>query len=118
MRAYVERDPATLDRVLPNDFLFTRTLGRAFDKRRLLGALAYGELSLDSYERNVRRVTVVNNTAVAVGHDRVRGRYRCRDISGTYHFSSIYVGSGGGWRVAAAHAYRLDGAPRGPDRSA
>jgi hypothetical protein len=110
VRAYVARDLGTLGRVLPYDFLFTRSLGRAFNKLQLMEALASGELAFDTYERNVRKVTVVNNTAVAVGHDRVRGRYRGRDISGTYHFSSIYVGRGGEWQVAAAHAYRLDDA--------
>lgn len=114
VRAYVERDLETLDRVLPYDFLFTRTLGRAFNKQQLMEALASGELALDSYERNVHKVTVVNNTAVAVGHDRVRGRYKGRDISGTYNFSSIYVGREGEWQVAAAHAYRLDDDPAKP----
>jgi|SRR5919205_1109354 hypothetical protein len=108
VRAYVERDLATLDRVLPPDFLFTRSLGRAFNKAELMGAIASGELALEEYERNVRKVTVVNNTAHAIGLDRVRGRYQGRDISGTYHFNSIYVEQEGGWRVVAAHAYRLD----------
>ena len=108
VRAYVERDLATLDRVLPTDFVFTRSLGRAFNKRQLMEALASGELALDTYQRTVRKVTVVNNTAHAIGDDLVRGSYQGRDISGTYHFSSIYVEHEGGWQVAAAHAYRLD----------
>jgi hypothetical protein len=112
IRAYVERDLATLDRLLPPDFLFTRSLGRAFDKQELLEALGSGELAFEEYERSVRKVTVLNNTAHAIGHDRVRGRYQGRDISGTYHFSSIYVGrEDGGWQVAVAHAYRLDEDP-------
>ncbi|HEY9283490.1 MAG TPA: nuclear transport factor 2 family protein [Pyrinomonadaceae bacterium] len=108
VRAYVERDLATLDRVLPRDFQFTRSLGRAFDKAQLIEALASGELALEAYERRVRKVTVVNNTAHAIGHDLVRGRYKGRDIGGSYHFSSIYVQQEGGWQVVAAHAYRLD----------
>lgn len=111
VRAYVERDLATLDRVLPTDFVFTRSLGRAFNKRQLMETLASGELTLSEYERNVRKVTVVNNTAVAVGHDRVRGSYQGRDISGDYHFSSIYVEHAAGWQVAVAHAYRIDDDP-------
>ena len=114
VRAYVERDVATLDRVLPNNFVFTRSIGRAFSKSQLLEALESGELVLDEYDRNVRKVTIANNTAVAVGHDRVRGRYQGRDISGTYHFSSIYVEQGGEWQVAAAHAYLLDEDPAQP----
>ena len=108
VRAYVERDLATLDRILPADFLFTRSLNRAFNKAELMSAIASGELALEEYERNVRKVTVVNNTAHAIGHDRVRGRYKGRDISGDYHFNSIYVEQEGGWQVVAAHAYRLD----------
>jgi Domain of unknown function (DUF4440) len=107
-RAYVERDVATLDRILPPDFVFTRSLGRALSKDELLVALASGELALEVYERHVRKVTVINNTAHAIGHDRVRGSYKGADISGTYHFSSVYVEQGGEWRVVAAHAYRLD----------
>ena len=114
VRAYVERDLATLDRVLPGNFVFTRSLGRAFSKSQLLEALESGELVLDEYERNVQKVTVANNTAVAVGHDRVRGSYQGRDIGGTYHFSSIYVEQEGQWQVAAAHAYLLDEDPAQP----
>lgn len=108
VRAYVERDVATLDRVLPDDFVFTRSLGRALSKTELLEALTSGELALEEYERSVQKVTVVHNTAHAVGHDRVRGSYKGNDISGTYHFSSVYVEQGGEWQVVAAHAYRLD----------
>lgn len=111
VRAYVERDLATLDRLLPTDFVFTRSLGRAFNKRQPVGALSSGELTLSGYERKVRKLTVVNNTAVAVGHDRARGSYQGRDIGGDYHFGSIYVENAGGWRVAVAHAYRLDNDP-------
>ena len=111
VRAYVERDLATLDRVLPPDFLFTRSLGRAFNKRQLMESLATGELALTEYERTVRKVTVIHNTAHAIGYDRVRGSYQGRDISGTYHFSSIYVEHAGGWQVAVAHAYRIDDDP-------
>jgi hypothetical protein len=107
-RAYAERDLATLDRLLPPDFLFTRSLGRTFSKSELLGALESGELTLEEYDRRVRKVTVVNNTAHAIGHDLIRGSYQGRDISGTYHFSSIYVEQNGEWQVVATHAYLLD----------
>ena len=113
VRAYVECDLATLDRVLPPNFMFTRSLDRAFNKAQLMEALASGELALEEYERDVRKVTVVHNTAHAVGYDRIRGRYKGRDISGTFHFSSIYVEQEGDWQVVAAHAYPLGDEPAG-----
>ena len=114
VRAYVERDLATLDRVLPPDFMFTRSLDRAFNKAELMEALASGELALEEYERNVQKVTVVNNTAHAVGYDRIRGQYKGRDISGSFQFSSVYVEHEGEWQVVAAHAYPLGDAPAQP----
>ena len=114
VRAYVDRDLATLDRVLPRDFMFTRSLDRALNKAQLMEALASGDLVLEEYERDVRKVTVVNNTASAVGHDRIRGRYKGRDIGGSFHFSSVYVEQEGEWRVVAAHAYRLEDDPAQP----
>ena len=107
VQAYVRRDLAALEQRLPYDFLFTRTLGRAFNKPQLLEVLTSGELVFASYTRYVRQVSVHVNRAVATGHDEVTGRYQGRDISGRYAFSSLYVERDGLWEVVSAHAYRL-----------
>jgi hypothetical protein len=108
VQAYVQRDIATLERRLPYDFLFTRTLEKAFNKPQLIEVLTSGELTFESYERHVTNVSVYANTAVATGHDNVKGQYKGRDISGRYHFNSIYVEREGLWEVISAHAYRIE----------
>jgi hypothetical protein len=111
VHAYVQRDVATLERRLPYDFLFTRTLGRAFNKPQLIEVLTSGELMFESYERHVAQVSVHMNMAVARGHDEVTGQYKGRDISGRYEFSSIYIERDGLWEVVSAHAYRIEPKP-------
>jgi hypothetical protein len=108
VQAYVQRDIATLEQRLPYDLLFTRSLGRAFNKPQLIEVLSSGELTFESYERHVTHVSVYMNTAVATGHDDVKGQYKGRDISGRYQFSSIYVERDGLWEVVSAHAYRVE----------
>ena len=116
VHAYVQRDIVTLERRLPYDLLFTRTLGRAFNKPQLIEALTSGELVFEFYERHVAQVNVHMNMAVARGHDEIKGRYKGRDISGRYHFSSTYVERDGLWEVVSAHAYRIESDPvQGPE---
>ena len=105
--AYAARDVATLDRLLPEHFTFTRPGGVVLTKAQLLRLIGLGELV---YERINRRYDYVNahlNTAVVIGRDTVVGSYQGRDLSGQYRFCSMYLRAGGGWQVAVTHTHRL-----------
>ena len=105
--AYLRRDVAALDRLLPEHFTFTRPSGIVLGKAQLLQAIASGELSYESFDRQYDEVSVYLNTSSAIGQDTVRGQYQGRDISGQYRFSNMYVERGGRWVVVATHASRL-----------
>lgn len=106
IEAYLKRDIATLNRLLPDKYIFTRSFG-FFSKTELLKAIESGELIFESFDRQYLDVNVYLNTAVAVGRDRVKGRYKGRDISGWFRFSNMYVLHDGQWQVVATHSTRL-----------
>lgn len=109
--AYINRDTATLARMLSDYFTFTSPIGGVLTKLQLLAAIAQRELIFESIERHYDRISVHRNTASATGHDTVRGSYRGQDFSGQYHFRTTYVQRGHGWEVAATQTSRLADAP-------
>ncbi len=106
--AYVTRDVAALARLLPEHFTFTRPSGIVLDRAQLLRAIEGGELTFESFDRQVDDVNVYLNTAVAIGRDTVKAQYQGRDISGHYRFSNMYVQRADRWEVVATHASQLE----------
>ena len=106
VEAYTKRDIATLERLLPESFIFTRSVG-SFSKSELLHIIESGELTFESFDRQYDAVKVYLNTGVAVGQDRVAGRYKEEDFSGLFRFSNMYVWHEGRWQVVATHSTRI-----------
>ncbi len=106
--AYLARDIAALERMLPDHFTFTRPSGIVLTKPQLLQAVAAGELAFNSFDRQYDDVNVHLNTAVAIGRDTVAGQYQGRDIGGRYRFSNMYVQRDGRWQVVATHASKIE----------
>jgi hypothetical protein len=107
--AYISRDVTTLNRLLPEYFMFTRPGGRVLTKVQLLAAIAQVALLFENIDRQYDNVSVYQNTAAASGRDTVRGSYEGQNISGRYHFRTTYVQRGTGWEVVATHSSQLTG---------
>ncbi len=107
--AYINRDVATLSRLLPDYFMFSRPGGLVLTKVQLLAAIEQGALIFERIDRHYDNVSVYRNTASATGRDQVRGSYQGQDVSGYYQFRATYVQRGGGWEVAVTYANRLSG---------
>ena len=104
--AYLRRDVAALERLLPEHFTFNRSIG-SFGKRELLALIESGELMFESLERRVESVKVYLATAVAFGKDEVKVRYKGEDIGGRYRFSNTYVWDGARWVIVVTHSSRI-----------
>lgn len=105
--AYRARDAATLERLLPDNFVFTRSIG-VLHKQELLRMIGSGELTFEGFERSVDEVKVYLNTALVLGRDRIIGQYQGEDFSGHFRFTNTYVCTQGRWRVVASHASRIE----------
>lgn len=104
--AYLKRDIATLERLLPEHFTFNRAVG-SFGKEELLLLIESGRLTFDRLERQVESVRVYLGTAVAFGKDDVQAQYEGADIGGRYRFSNTYVWDGERWEVIVTHSSRI-----------
>jgi len=105
--AYAARDLATLERLLPDNFTFVRSVG-SFGKRELLKLIGSGELTFESIDRRFDDVKVYLNSALALGQDSVRARYKEQDFSGHFRFSNMYVCTEGRWQVVATHSSLIE----------
>lgn len=107
VEAYLKRDIAVLDRLLPEDFTFTSSLGFYFEKTELLDAVESGGLVFESFDRHIENIGVHLNTAVATGHDIAKGKYQGREFDGRFRFSNNYVERDGRWQIMVTHVTRL-----------
>jgi len=98
-QAVKQKDRATLERVLADDFTHTHAVGRMDDREQRIRSLVSGEATVDSVEPDEMRIRFYGperTTAIAVGQSAV-GDYE-------YRFTVVYFKGPGGWRAAASHA--------------
>ena len=105
--AYLRRDVVALDRTLPDNFAFTRSIGIALNKAQMLQAIKDGDLVFESINREVENLLIYPNAVVARGNQTVKGLYKGQDIGGQYHFNNIYLKQQDRWVIISADATRI-----------
>ncbi len=103
VKAFVERDAATLDRIMADDFFFTYPL-EGDDKEQFIGDLVSGDLTAEFMNRDKVTVRVFGSTAVLTCRDTARWSYKGREISGQYKTVHIYSERDGRWQLVAVQA--------------
>jgi ketosteroid isomerase-like protein len=101
VRAVVERDQATLERIMTEDFNFTFILD-GDDRDQFISDVVSGDLKVTSFKRDQVHVRVYGSTAVLTCRDDAVWQYKGRDISGTYKTLHVYAERGGRWQLVAA----------------
>src|SRR5947209_4323493 len=89
VRAFVERDAETLDRIMAEDFFFTYPL-EGDDKEQFIGDIVSGDLTAEFMNREKVMVRIFGSTAVLTCRDTCKWFYRGREISGQYKTIHIY----------------------------
>jgi ketosteroid isomerase-like protein len=103
-RAIVQKDAATIDRLLADDFGGT-TNSEVYSKEQAIADLTTGVhemLELDNI--NVR---VFGDVAVATMGQTEKSRHDNEDFSGRYLFTNVWVKTDGQWRAVASHGSRV-----------
>jgi ketosteroid isomerase-like protein len=101
--AIVNKDPATLDRLLAEDFNGTSITGGTFPKRDAIEDIKEGTYVVESMDLDEVSVNVYGNAAVSFTSQKEKSKYAGKDSSGHYHFTNTWIKRDGKWQVVASH---------------
>jgi ketosteroid isomerase-like protein len=101
--AIVNKDPATLERLLAEDFNGTSVTGGTFPKRDAIEDLKAGTYVVQSMDMDEVSVNVYGDAAVSFISQKEKSTYAGKDSSGHYHFTNTWIKKDGKWQVVASH---------------
>ncbi|HEX8179775.1 MAG TPA: nuclear transport factor 2 family protein [Pyrinomonadaceae bacterium] len=101
--AFVQRDTATLRRIMADDCVFTYPL-EGDDQAQFIADIESGDLTAEQMTRDHVGVRVYGQTAVLTCRDTARWRYHGRIIEGQYSTIHVYAERGGRWQVVTIQA--------------
>lgn len=101
VEALKQRDVATLDRIIADDFMFAYPL-EGDDKAQFIADIESGELTVEAMKREKVNVRVHGDTAILMGRDTASWHYKGRSIVGQYQAIHVYARRQGRWQLVAA----------------
>jgi len=100
--AYDKRDPATLDRVLADDYIATDANGKVYAKENEMALVKAGQFVVSSSERLASpKLRVYGDAAVKNFHARLNAKLKGEDYSGEVRTTVIFVKIDGRWQVVS-----------------
>jgi ketosteroid isomerase-like protein len=103
VRALVERDGATLNRIMADDCIFTHPL-EGDDKAQFVSDLESGDLRVEYMNRDHVDVRVYGDTAVISCRDDAKWLYGGRELAGIYRTLHVYAKRANGWQLVAVQS--------------
>jgi ketosteroid isomerase-like protein len=103
VRALIERDAATLNRIMAADCIFTHPL-EGDDRAQFVSDVEAGEVRVEYMHRDRVDVRIYGDTAVISCRDDAKWWYGGREISGIYRTLHVYAKRDGGWQLVAVQA--------------
>jgi ketosteroid isomerase-like protein len=109
-RAFVERDVATLDRIITDDYLLVASNGAERRKPAILAEVTSPDVIYEINESSEWAVRVHGDTAIVVALLHQKGVDHGQPFDYSVKFSDTYVRENGAWRNMHAHATRVPAA--------
>ena len=104
--AFEQRDVATLDRLMADEYFLTDPLGVVRSKAETIAAIQRNVLFQSTKSDSVN-VRVNGDTAVVTGRSTFRGRYKGWSMAGQYQYTDVLVKRRGSWKAVASHITAL-----------
>jgi ketosteroid isomerase-like protein len=102
-RAELERDVATLRRMIHDDFLGMDPAGAPLTKEHVVDTYGSGLFVLQTLVVEEQNIRVLGGTGVVTAQSTMRGRTPEGEFEQRYRFTDVYVRDGGQWRLFASH---------------
>ena len=105
MRAWIERDVATCERLLAPEFrLRSVATDDVVDRDGWLRQVELGRVVATGFSHDEMDVAVMDDTAVTMSLITQQAQIDGRDWSATLHVTDVWVRRDGDWQVVARHA--------------
>ena len=109
--AFEQKDLATLDRLMADEYILTDPLGHVRSKAESLAALQTNEVNFESTQSDDVEVRINGDTALVTGRSKFRGRYKGWSMSGQYQYTDVLVKRRGTWQAVGSHITALGTGP-------
>jgi ketosteroid isomerase-like protein len=106
MEAFKNRDKASLDRILDDQFIFTDAEGQVFNKTQYID-LVTRVIKVESYSMDDVTVRVFGDTGIVTGRWTGRVTIDGKDASENVRYTDTFVRRAGRWRVVATQDTKL-----------
>jgi ketosteroid isomerase-like protein len=103
-KAGLEKDTATLDKIMADDWTAIDYQGKTVTKAQSIADLKAGSSTLTTVTLGEMKVRVFGNTAVVTGSDTEKSTYKGKDSSGKYVWMDVFVNRGGKWQAVASES--------------
>ena len=108
-KAFLDADPAALERVLTADFTLTLSNGEISTRADEINELRSGKVQYDIFENYDMKARLYgDNTAVVLGKTRVKGTSEGKQFDRVVQFTDTLIKRDGRWQLAAGHVSRLE----------
>jgi Domain of unknown function (DUF4440) len=108
-KAFLDADPAALERVLTADFTLTLSNSEVSTRANEIDELRSGEVHYDVFENYDMKARLYGeNTAVVVGKTHVKGTSQGKPFDRVVQFTDTMVKRNGRWQLAAGHVSRIE----------
>ena len=108
-KAFLDADPAALERVLTADFTLTLSNGDVSTRSDEINDLRSGNVHYDVFENyDILARLYGDNMAVVLGKTRVKGTSDGKPFDRVVQFTDTLIKRDGGWQLTAGHVSRLE----------
>jgi Domain of unknown function (DUF4440) len=108
-KAFLDADPAALERVLTADFTLTLSNGEVSTRGNEIKELRTGKVHYDVFENYDMKARIYgDNMAVVLGKTRVKATAEGKPFDRVVQFTDTLIKRDGRWQLAAEHVSRLE----------
>jgi hypothetical protein len=108
-KAFLDADPAALERVLTADFTLTLSNGDVSTRADEINDLRSGKVHYDVFENYDMLARLYgDNMAVVLGKTRVKGTSEGKPFDRVVQFTDTLIKRDGRWHLAAGHVSRIE----------
>ncbi len=101
LQAIRQQDVSQLDRLLPEDLLFTLPPGQTITKAEDLASYRAGHLVVERLQAGPPQVHVIGTAAVVAVTIALAGTYHGPPLAGTYRYLRVWQQTAATWQVIA-----------------
>ena len=98
-QAILQRDIATLDQLLSDDFSYVNEFGQVVSKEQDIAVYRLGDVVVNSFDTDDINIRVYYKTAVVRLKVKLQVDYKMQPMAGTYWYTRVWVNHHGRWQI-------------------